>query len=166
MSHFTAQVQTCWLLNAAFFQEIKDSNPNLWHETHRLRGLCELGCDALETPQATIKDLVQCLDGLRDLLALQFSLEESYGLVSSSQDEIHRQQQGGLQSKIVELTDQHQRLYLQLVDLVERSEELQYRGCDVSCLRSFVESVEQFSRDLTSHERFEDELIRLSGFCG
>lgn len=166
--------QTVWLVNAAFLQEIKDSNPLLWHEFHHLRTLCQLDPDDTERPQHTIKQFVLCLDKLRDLIALQFALEESYGLIATTPpdspydrtmpDEIAlNESNADRQSMITQIISQHRCLYLQMVDLVEQAEELQYRGCDVECLRKFADRVEQFSRDLTAHERIEGELIRLHG---
>lgn len=163
-----------WLVNAAFLQEIKDSNPHLWHEFHRLRTICQLEPGDRETPQQTIKAFVGCLDGLRDLIALQFALEESYGLISTpvspspygqpSAEQIRLQRSiDERQLMIAHVIDQHRCLYLQLVDLVEQAEELQYRGCDTDCLQIFAEKVERFSGDFTAHERLEGELIRLHG---
>ncbi|TWU01458.1 hypothetical protein [Neorhodopirellula pilleata] len=166
--------QTVWLVNAAFLQEIKDSNPHLWHEFHRLRTLSQLEQPDCETPQQAIKGLAQCLDGIRDLLALQFTLEESYGLIATpltpspygqpSPEAMRRQEViDERQMMVRHVIDQHRCLYLQIVDLVEQAEELQYRGCDSNCLRLFAEKVERFSCDFTAHERLEGELIRLHG---
>ena len=161
-----------WFVNAAFLQEIKDSNPHLWHEVHHLRTLCQLDPGDFDKPTATIRDFVACLDELRDLLALQFALEESYGLISADsaaaqrissslsiaeQNEAEQERQQMVRS----VTDQHRCLYLQLIDLVEQAEELQYRGCDANCLRTLAQSIERFSNDLSAHERLEAELIRL-----
>ncbi len=161
-----------WFVNAAFLQEIKDSNPHLWHEVHRLRTLCETHSIDFDKPQTSLREFINCLDGLRDLLALQFTLEESYGLISADsataqrtaafqsiaeQNEAEQERQQMVRS----VTDQHRRLYLQLIDLVELAEELQYRGCETSSLRTLVTSIERFSCDLTAHERLEAELIRL-----
>jgi len=161
-----------WFVNAAFLQEIKDSNPNLWHEVHRLRTLCELDPIDIEKPQATIRELVACLDELRDLLALQFALEESYGLIAADSEAAYRIAESmsvaeqnlaehERQAMVRAVTDQHRCLYLQLIDLVEQAEELQYRGCDVPCLKTLTQTIERFTCDLTAHERLEAELIRM-----
>ncbi len=161
-----------WFVNAAFLQEIKDSNPHLWHEVHRLRTLCDDESIDFDKPQSSLRDFIGCLDGLRDLLALQFALEESYGLISADtaaatraaelqsiaeQNEAEQERQ----QMVRNVTDQHRKLYLQLIDLVELAEELQYRGCEAAGLRTLVVSIERFSADLTAHERLEAELIRL-----
>lgn len=163
-----------WLVNAAFLQEIKDSNPHLWHEFHHLRTLSQLEPIDCETPQQTIKKFAQCLDGLRDLVSLQFTLEESYGLISTPvQPSPYGEptpEQVSLQEVVDErqimtgqVIDQHRCLFLKLVDLVEQAEELQYRGCDSGCLKAFADKVERFACDFTAHERLEGELIRLHG---
>lgn len=170
--HPTQTVTSYWFVNAAFLQEIKDSNPHLWHEVHRLRTLCELDPVDVEKPQTAIREFIACLDELRDLLALQFALEESYGLIAADsaaaqrfaesqsvaeQNEAERERQ----QMVGTVTDQHRCLYLHLIDLVEQAEELQYRGCDAECLKALAQSIERFSGDLTAHERLEGELIRL-----
>lgn len=152
------------LINAAFLQEIKDSNPNLWHAASGLRAMCECDeWDAETPPRQLIKQFIRALDELRDLISLQFGLEESYGYLHASGpppqlkpvqpdfEEVQRQLRQAL--------EQHCRLYLDLCDLVEQSEELQYRGCDRPALLAFAEQVAQFSREMTRHERLEAELI-------
>jgi hypothetical protein len=67
------------VVNPAFLQEIKDSNPDLWDTVHQLRQVCESDDDE---PSKVSRQLTRLLDGLRDQLALQFSLEESYGYVA------------------------------------------------------------------------------------
>lgn len=173
-SHFDSdrERRIHWFVNAAFLQEIKDSNPHLWHEIHRLRTLCEVESIDFDKPQAALRELMGCLDGLRDLLALQFALEESYGLIAADtataqhaanqqsiaeQNEAERERQ----QMVRDVTGQHRKLYLQLTDLVELAEELQYRGCETRSLRKLVDSIERFSADLTAHERLEAELIRM-----
>lgn len=171
-----AACQTVWLVNAAFLQEIKDSNPSLWHQFHDLRTLCQLAPEDCESPQSTIKTFARCLNELRDQLALQFSLEESYGLIASPTSRFpptttsYSPEEAALQSAILErqtmvemVISQHRSLYLRIVDHVEQAEELQYRGCEVACLRSFAEQVERYCQDFTAHERLESELIRLHG---
>ena len=53
----------------------------------------------------------------------------------------------------------HGMLYLQLSDLAEQSEELQYRGVEPRQLRDLIQRVGQFEFRLREHERAENELI-------
>ena len=67
--------KTTLVVNAAFLQEIKDSNPDLYQTIDQLGSVCASD----EPPARLCRNLTRLLDRLRDQLALQFSLEESYG---------------------------------------------------------------------------------------
>ena len=142
------------VVNPAFLQEIKDSNPDLWDTVHQLRQLCE--CDDQE-PSNVSRQLTRLLDALRDQLALQFSLEESYGYLSVPDHpcEALSELAGRAQS-------QHSMLYLRLSDLAEQAEELQYRGVEASQLRKLIQRTREFDGELREHERAENELIERS----
>jgi len=150
-----------FLVNAAFLQEIKDSNTPLWHQVHDLRTCCEANECGDQSAYQTMKGLVAGLSDLRDLLALQFSLEESYGFVrvgSLPPGASRRVDERAIQDARRAI-DQHRRLYLQVADLVEAGEELQYRGCQRDGLQPFIGRLEVLLRELTAHERLEAELI-------
>ena len=101
------------------------------------------------------------LDELRDQLALQFSLEESYGYIELPEEvAVHSSR---VTSALAGRTQsQHTTLYLRLSDLVEQSQELQYRGVEPQRLRELIEWSSQFYSELREHERMENELIRRS----
>lgn len=157
------------VVNPAFLQEIKDSNPDLWYAVHRLRQLC----DSQEEPACLARQLVRQLDELRDLLALQFALEESYGFIEVAASSVsaggaegpgHRTESSssaGAPSAdgSSRVHSQHCSLYLQLTDLAERAEELQYRGVAVAQLRQLIEQTQKFDAQLREHENFETGLI-------
>jgi hypothetical protein len=141
------------VVNPAFLQEIKDSNPDLWDLIHRLRQVCQ--CD--EEPSKLSRQLTRLLDSLRDQLALQFSLEESYGYLAVPDHPSH------VLSELASRTrSQHGMLYMQLSELAEQAEELQYRGVEASQLRLLIERTRDFDADLREHERAEGELIERS----
>ena len=48
---------------------------------------------------------------------------------------------------------------MQLSDLAEQAEELQYRGVEPGQLRALVQRAQEFERQLDEHERAENELI-------
>ncbi|MCG8650848.1 MAG: hypothetical protein MI861_13500, partial [Pirellulales bacterium] len=102
-------------VNPAFLQEIKDSNPDLWDTVDQLRQVCQ--CQ--EEPAVTARLMARLLDALRDHLAIQFSLEESYGYMEVA---------GGTVTTMTELAErshaQHCSLYLRLSELAEQAEEL------------------------------------------
>lgn len=139
------------LVNPAFLQEIKDSHPDLWHTVHELRQTCH--CD--QSPAQLAKRLVRQLDDLRDHLALQFALEESYGFIEVEGAPSHSE----LSDLATEAHCQHCSLYLRLSDLAERAEELQYRGVAADQLRKLIESTQEFDSLLRQHEQLENELI-------
>ena len=137
-------------VNPAFLQEIKDSNPDLWQATHRLRQTC----DSDDAPIEVTRRLIRQLDKLRDQLAQQFALEESYGYLSvpyavdESVDELSRLAHA-----------QHCSLYLEISELVEHAEELQYRGVVVSKVRELIEAARGFEGRLREHEAIENDLV-------
>ena len=153
---FTATNTQVLVLNPAFLQEIKDSNPDLWHTQHQLRQVCE--CD--EAPNQITRQLVRLLDDLRDQLALQFALEESYGFLEVPE---HTYAANRIDSDQVQhVHAQHCPLYLELSELAEQAEELQYRGVVKSQLFDLIDSVKRFDCRLREHENLEGELIERS----
>lgn len=141
------------VVNPAFLQEIKDSNPDLWHTVHQLRQVC----DCNDAPAKLSRQLTRLLDSLRDQLALQFSLEESYGYMTVPQNP--GVALGDLANRA---QSQHGMLYIRLSELAEQAEELQYRGVEQSQLRRLVEQTCDFDAELREHERLENELIERS----
>lgn len=141
------------VVNPAFLQEIKDSNPDLWDTVHQLRQTCE--CD--DEPSQVAKRLVNQLDVLRDHIALQFALEESYGYL-----EVPEHGCSVACELATRAQSQHCPLYLSLSELAERAEELQYRGVAMDQLRILVEATRVFDAQLREHEQIESELIERS----
>ncbi|QDS90415.1 hypothetical protein EC9_46230 [Rosistilla ulvae] len=142
-------------VNPAFLQEIKESNHDLWSTLHEVRQTCDEGGSRAEIA----KRLVRLLDQLRDHLSLQFALEESYGYIECP---------GVIERRISEAAEraqgQHCRLFLQLTDLCELAEELQYRGFAASEVERLIGETEAFDVALQQHERCEDELIEVAYF--
>lgn len=149
----TSTIQKTLVVNPAFLQEIKDSNPDLWDTVHRLRQTCE--CN--EEPAVTSRQLAKLLDSLRDHLALQFSLEESYGYL----EVIEPNDSDGCELA-TRTQSQHCSLYLQLSELAEQAEELQYRGVEPLQLKQLVQAAQSFDSRLRLHEQTENELIERS----
>lgn len=140
-------------VNPAFLQEIKDSNQELWDTLHAIRQLCDS-----DHPRAEVaKCLVRLLNELRDHLSLQFALEESYGYLQGTVLVDRRISENAELAR-----SQHCRLFLQLADLCELAEELQYRGFTATEASQLVEQTEAYDRSLQEHERFENELIEIA----
>jgi hypothetical protein len=147
------------LVNAAFLQEIKDSNPDLAHAMHALRQTCES-----EDPQIqVVRELVRQLDDLRDRWAIQFALEESYGYIRVP---ITPSYPGSIDShprwkseQAEAVLGQHCTLYLMIHDLAERAEELQYRGVTTAQLRQLIARSRAFDEAIRDHEAKEADLM-------
>lgn len=141
------------IVNAAFLQEVKESNLQLWGVLSQLRAV-QLG---QPRPTVLAKQFVNNIGELRDAIGLEFSLEETYGFVS-----------GVPRVSITERTDaskaimQHRELYLQLHELCEQAEEAQYRGTIARDLPVYLGAFDAFDTAFRAHEELESELIR----CG
>ena len=143
------------VLNPAFLQEIKDCNPDLWHTQHELRRVCNCDDEAIQV----IRQLVRLLDDFRDQLALQFALE-SFGFLEVP-DDAHAA--NIIDEDLVHhVHAQHCPLYLEVSELAEHAEELQYRGIVMDQLVDLINSVRRFDQKLTEHENLEGELIERS----
>jgi hypothetical protein len=137
-------------INAAFLQEIKDSHPDLAHALTAVRDACRSEC----VPSEAAKALVRKLDDLRDCLALQFALEESYGYMEGICTD-----NAAIAESAEKARGQHCSLYLEISSLCERAEDLQFRGFAGEHVRELIAQTEKFDLQLTLHERLESELI-------
>ena len=140
-------------VNPAFLEEIKDSNSHLWQQIAELRQTC----DSHEVRSSVLHRLVPLINEVRDLLALQFALEESYGYI-----EVPASVATPMSHSIEHARAQHCALYLTASALAEQAEELQYRGWIAERVDELVRQVAQFDLQLQDHERTERELIMAS----
>ncbi|QDV64270.1 MULTISPECIES: hypothetical protein [Crateriforma] len=148
------------VVNPAFLQEIKDSNPDLWQTIHQLRQTCETE----DGSAATVRSLTRLLDTLRDQLSMQFALEEAYGFVEIPVGSSVRMLTDPEHFQKTSLAhDQHCQLYLRLSELAEQAEELQYRGVGIEGFRGLIAAVEAFDARLRQHEQLEADLIASAG---
>ncbi len=139
------------IVNAAFLQEVKDSNLKLWSVLRELR---EIEVGNLE-PRELSREFVELLSELRDAISLEFSLEETYGFIEGAS------RIGGIGMPDAGLAKiQHRELYLQLHELCEQVEEAQYRGTISRDISMYLETFDRFDSVLRAHEEFEAELIR------
>lgn len=150
-------VSTTTLLsvNPAFLQEIKDSNPDYWESIHRIQIICHSPDD----PNTVCRSLVKALDVLRDTVALQFSLEESYGYIVVGDRRDFDSSETPITEKAASSHAEHRTLYIKLSELAEVAEELQYRGVEFPTLLVLSERVSEFIEHLQRHERDEANLI-------
>lgn len=139
-------------VNAAFLQEIKDSHPDLGHVIHEVRATCH----AALSPGETAKRLTNLLHDLRDCLAMQFALEETYGYIENVQT-----MPNSVTGMAERARNEHCSLYLEISSLCEQAEELQYRGFAAEHAGELTEATERFDARLIRHERLEAELVEL-----
>lgn len=137
-------------VNAAFLQEIKEVNEDLWRTRQQVRDMClrpmSLRDDAV--------GFVELLGRLRDKLAMHFSLEEAYGYF---EDPIEAAP--WLDRLANELRAEHETLYRQIVDLVERAEDLLYQGHRAELVINIPLAFGVFDDQLCQHEQRETGLI-------
>ncbi|GAB5407200.1 MAG: hypothetical protein Aurels2KO_54310 [Aureliella sp.] len=143
------------MVNAAFLQEVKESNAEVWHSLHAVRAIAEGVQDRV--PNADVAhEFVRQLDALLDGIATEFSLEETLGFVggvavgSAAPD-----------SDLAKSACQHRELFLTLQEVVEQAEEVQYRGTVVRDCPALLAEFHTFDSALRKHEEFEAELIRM-----
>ena len=136
-------------VNAAFLQEIKEVNQELWMLQADLR-------HRFQRPVAPghCRFLVDKLCLLRDQLALHFSLEEAYGYFDDPVDVAPQ-----LSRAADRLRGEHKGLYLDLCELVERAERMFYDEQHAALALWLGPEFQEFDERLRSHEERENELI-------
>lgn len=136
-------------VNAAFLQEIKEVNQELWHLLAELRHRCQR-----PIAPGTCRSIVERLGELRDQLALHFALEEAYGYFD---DPVEVAPQ--LCRKADSLRNEHKELYSQLSALVDRAERLLYDEQHAALAVWLGPRFLDFDARLRSHEERENDLI-------
>lgn len=144
------------MINAAFLQEVKESNVELWETVHELRQMIE----GTFSSAGNARRLVGLLGQLRDLLAFEFTLEEAYGFIEGCRGIAPSVAQRASTAKL-----QHRELYLLIHELCETAEEAQYRGVADREFSELLAMAADFDAQLRAHELLESELIT-SGFRG
>lgn len=136
-------------VNAAFLQEIKEVNQELWQQLAGLRHRCQR-----PLAPGMCRQLVEQLAEVRDQLALHFALEEAYGYFDDPVDvapQLCRQADA--------LRNEHREIYSQLSDLVDRAERMLYQE-KLAALAVWIGSVFlEFDVRLRRHEERENDLI-------
>lgn len=137
-----------FIVNAAFFREIKEDHAHLKTILDRLRTLAAHP-PAIENHRREFSDL---LSELADQLALHFSLEEAYGYFEDAVDIAP-----WLHEEAGTLIQQHRDLYSAVVMLSEKA------VCELEAEESnfvgLLEHFDQFDTNLKLHEAAESRLI-------
>lgn len=135
-------------VNAAFFQEIKEVNQELWQILSRVRTMCE------EPAEIRRVSFLDALENLRDHVALHFALEEAYGYF---EDPIHVAPR--LCEEALDLRDEHRSLYLRLCEFEDHVRTLFDQPRSASRVATIADEFLQFDEDLKQHEQRENALI-------
>jgi hypothetical protein len=136
-------------VNAAFLQEIKEVNQELWTLLADLRHRCQR-----PIAPGQCRQLIDKLCQLRDQLALHFSLEEAYGYFDDPVDVAP--QLGRLAEH---LRAEHKDLYLDFCEIVERGERMFYDEQHAALALWIGPEFLGLDRRLRHHEECENELI-------
>jgi len=136
-------------VNAAFLQEIKEVNEELWRSLGELRS-----CFERPVSPGQCRHLVEQLGELRDQLALHFALEEAYGYFD---DPAFVPPSVGESAE--RLRSEHRQLYVRLSNLVERAEQMSYELQLNQLVDWLGPQFAKFDAALRDHESRENELI-------
>lgn len=136
-------------VNAAFLQEIKEVNQELWQRLEEMRHRCQR-----PVAPASCRQLVQRLSQMRDQLALHFALEEAYGYFDDPVDVAPR-----LSHAAEQLRTEHRELYMELTNLVERAERLVHSEQMATLALWIGPEFLRFDEALRDHESRENDLI-------
>jgi hypothetical protein len=136
-------------VNAAFLQEIKDVNQELWQLLRDLRHRCQR-----PIAPGHCRLLIDRLCQLRDQLALHFSLAEAYGYFDDPVDVAPR-----LGQQAERLRNEHKTLYLDFCELADHAERMFYEERHAALALWIGPEFLQLEQQLRAHEERENELI-------
>ena len=138
-------------INVAFLQEIKEDFEFRNQLNHVYSQLNPKDVD----DRPPIKVVADLLDELRDELKTYFALEEFYGYFGQAKVD-----NPCVSKKAGELRGDHEKLFLQLSEVVEMSQQIVYdeAGPDLT-LERVAEGFEKFCVDFTHHEQAEMDLM-------
>lgn len=136
-------------VNAAFLQEIKEVNKELWQRLQEMQHRCQR-----PIAPASCRHIVQRLSQLRDQLALHFALEEAYGYFDDPVDVAPR-----LSFAAEQLRNEHRQLYMDLTGIVERAESLLQSEQLTTLALWLGREYLHFDTAMRDHESRENDLI-------
>jgi hypothetical protein len=146
----TVMTQTV-TINAAFLQEIKEDNEELWSLLERLQVVVL----SEWPPRVSRRQLHDVLARLRDQLALHFALEEAYGYFEDAIEVAPR-----LSIKADRLRGQHADFYVEICDIADHAERLLHREVPARSFTHVVARFDDFCEALRRHEAAENQLIQ------
>jgi hypothetical protein len=138
-------------VNAAFLQEIKEDNQELWALLERL----QIVLLTEWPPRVSRRELHASLARLRDQLAMHFALEEAYGYFEDALRVAPR-----FSAKAERLRGEHDGFYVDICDIVDRADQLLHHEVPTRCLTHVVARFDDFCEALRRHESAENQLIQ------
>lgn len=147
----TATTTSTVTVNAAFLQEIKEVNQELWDLLARCRAFEAHASDGWRPWFQQINLLRE----LRDKLALHFALEEAYGYF---EDPAFASPQ--VTQRAANLRSEHTALYVEISALVDMADELLHDRKLEHLTQSIPCGFDHFCFRLEQHEDSERELIQ------
>jgi hypothetical protein len=146
----TATIAGTVTVNAAFLQEIKDVNQDLWRLLTNVRRMSREPATIYAAPRRFFGMLEQ----LRDQLALHFALEEAYGYFDDPVEVAPR-----LCEQAERLRYEHRDLYMSATALTEFAEQLLHAATDGRLILESARQFRVFDAQFQQHEAAENQLI-------
>jgi hypothetical protein len=137
-------------VNAAFLQEIKEVNQELWRLLENLRQVCS----SAVMVQENAAELIDMLHDLRDQLALHFALEEAYGYFEDPALVVPT-----VAHQAATLRAEHRHLYAKAIRLSHEAENMWFDGNLADLVVRTPDQFWEFDTCLQQHESHENELI-------
>ena len=128
-------------VNAAFLQEIKDDDQELWSLLKRLE-ICLL---SESPPRMSRRQLYAGLAHLRDQLAMNFALEEAYGYFEDAIEVAP-----WLSAKAERLRGEHDTFYREVCNMADQAEQLVHRELPGRQLKDVVIQFDEFCSAFSS----------------
>ncbi len=136
-------------INVAFLQDIKEDNVQFKEVLSRTA--IELSDNTSPDPRTAVDVLI----GLQDELETHFALEEFFGYFQNA-----RLSNPSIGRKAEAVRNEHQKLFLQLNEIVDLAEQVLYRECNYeTTMDNVIQGFDQFLHALESHETREAELM-------
>lgn len=138
-------------VNAAFLQEIKEVNQELWSRLAECRRLC---AQSLQNWREA-NEFVDVLREVRDQLAMHFALEEAYGYFEDPVAVAPR-----LAQRCEQLRLEHAELYVMIAELADQADDCVHERRSLLPLVAVQSAFVTFDERLQDHERREMEIIQ------
>ena len=137
-------------INAAFLAEVKSIHDELWKLLEETRMMCR---QSHRSPKWQSR-FVESMCELRDLFAMQFSLEEGFGYFEEPTFV-----EANISQRAVRLRNDHQSLYQEISRISEWLEDLRYDGSLSMEMDNVQVRFDSFYDQIQTHEKKEKELI-------